>query len=690
MSSPRTEPHPNGRAAAPRELGAAIQFALVVVAALLVVFALDYAGLVGAINDGLDARWARLGAAAGNERRTNAVVLLVAADEETIDGPIDPWGPPPWPAARLEQLLEQIEGTGAVLVAEAGHTRLFAPGPELDRLIDARGVLFARSDERGASPWSGLGLEHGDIVLGSDSRMHWLARAANLPAIGERLPVHWLVPKSRLPMVSLHEAASDDNLRGAFRSRIVLVGMTDPRYEMRLDTPVGRLTPAEIEAHALTGVTDGVVWADVPVAVIYIALAGFAAVFLWVVRRSGSGKTIAFAVASTTLVLVVDFACYHRGIVRLGAGYGLLTILAVGSSHWLNEARETFVGLRALRARVLREAAGKGTSADDEQGFWSDLAELGAEYARETLAGAAACSVIERGNGSWTLTVRASADLDEDSHAALSKREGLDIRRAPFRTPWLTLRAGWAVDVLPRSARYGRRKSLIVPLEDESELLGLWLIHVADDHDVSVQDIETFERLGRQMAVALVRRRERIALREQGTHTRLRDYMDTIVGGLRMLRDEQRWALELLEQLPVRALIATVWGEIEFVDPRLKDDLIHRYPGLFSPDQPADNLRVVLARLTGQSMDEANRLLRKVVHEGVEIELDAKPGLEDPGDDVWVLSRIRSKRGIELPGFKPAVHEHILLVARSSAPAQTIRTRSGKLLRVLGGGSGKT
>jgi hypothetical protein len=54
---------------------------------------------------------------------------------------------------------------------------------------------------------------------------------------------------------------------------------------------------------------------------------------------------------------------------------------------------------------------------------------------------------------------------------------------------------------------------------------------------------------------------------------------------------------------------------------------------------------------------------------------------------VWVLSRIRSKRGIDLPGFKPAVHEHILLMARSSAPAQTIRTRSGGLLRVLRNGS---
>jgi hypothetical protein len=243
------------------------------------------------------------------------------------------------------------------------------------------------------------------------------------------------------------------------------------------------------------------------------------------------------------------------------------------------------------------------------------------------------------------------------------------------------------VDMLPAGQRYGKRKTLIVPLEDEAELLGLWLIHFADDLEVSGADCETFERLGRQMAAALVRRRERVALHEQAGNNRLRDYVHTIVGGMRLLRDEQRWALELLEQLPVRALIATVWGEIEFVDPRLQADLTRRYPGLFSPDTPDDNLRVVLARLTGKSVEESNRLLRKVVAEGVDIELDAQPGIEDPGDDVWVLSRIRSKRGIDLPGFKPAVHEHILLMARSSAPAQTIRTRSGGLLRVLRNGS---
>ncbi|MCA9684995.1 MAG: hypothetical protein KC457_22625, partial [Myxococcales bacterium] len=226
----------------------------------------------------------------------------------------------------------------------------------------------------------------------------------------------------------------------------------------------------------------------------------------------------------------------------------------------------------------------------------------------------------------------------------------------------------------------------LVPLEDEGELLGLWLIHLTEDAEIERDAIETFERLGRQMAGAVLRKRERSALREQAGKARLRDHLETIVGGMRLLYDEHKWALELLEQLPVRAVIATVWGEIEFIDPRLRLTLSRRYPGLFSADNPDDNLRAVLARITGKSLDEAHRLMRKVVNDGVEVELESVNGLDGEGDDVvWVMSRIRSKRAIELPGFKAAVHEHILLMARSSAPAKTIKTRSGHLLRVLSG-----
>ena len=687
MAKARIETATEGRATKPREFGALLRVVVVVVGALLLIGGLDILGLVGAIDEGLRARWVHLGEAAGYARPTNFQVLLVAADEETINDP--QWGPPPWPAERLDELLDAIGVANPALVAEVGHTPMFRPSPELDALIVEGRVelLIPTSDEPRRSPWAGVGMQHGDIVLGKQSRVHDIARAAELAPIGETLPVHWLVPGSQLPVVPANRVAADKLPPSTFRHRVVLLGVTDPNHEMLLDTPIGRLSPAEIEAHALAGVADDVVWSDVPGFVPYVFAALFASFLMWAFLRLRAAAAAVIVIASTVSIIVLDFALYQRGVVRLGSAHTLLTLFAVGASYWIREAVETFIGLQKLRTRVLRDATGGGVESEPEDlGFWDDLAELGAEYAQETLAGAASSSVIERQGESWALLVRASARLDDDSHEYLVNREGLDLRRAPFRTPWLTLRAGWAVDLVPKGPRYGLRKTLIVPLENDGELLGLWLVHLAEELDIRQEDVEIFERLGRQMAGALVRRRERLALREQATQARLRDYVETIVGGLRLMHDEHKWALELLEQLPVRALIATVWGEIEFVDPRLQADLERRYPGLFAPDTPPDNLRTILARLTGRSVEQANRLMRNVITDGHEIELDVKPGIEDPGDDVWVLSRIRSKRGIDLPGFKPAVHEHILLTARSSAPAETIRTRSGGLLKVLRGG----
>lgn len=704
MAKPRIETRTGRRAASPREFGILLRIAIVICGALLLVLTLDKLGLVGAIDTQLRERWVALGEAAGHPRPTNSLVILVAADHDTIAD--SDWGPPPWPASRLEQLIEQIEPGGPVLIAEVGHTRMFQSGPELDAVIEAHrlgggdgggGVeMLITRDAEHSSPWASGGLESGDMMLGKESRMHLIARAASIGPIGERLPVVWMVPTSRLPVVPAYQVAATQVPLSTFKHRIVLLGITDPAYEMLLDTPVGRLSPAEIEAHALAGLADGAVWGSLVenVELVYLVCAGLALLWLWLFVRLRGGAAAVMVFASTALILVLDFACYQRGWLRLGSAHALLTLGAVAITYWSHEAIETFIGLRKLRARVLRDATGgEAAGADnepDDVGFWDDLAELGAEYAQETVGGAAASTVIEREGNTWKLCVRASARLDADSHAFIAGREGLDLRRAPFRTPWLTLRAGWAVDVVPSGPHWGKRKTLIVPLENDGELLGLWLVHMLDDLVLEREDSETFEGLGRQMAGALVRRRERLALREQATNARLRDHVETIVGGLRLLRDEHRWALELLEQLPVRALIATVWGEIEFIDPRLQADLKRRYPGVFSPDTPDDNLRTVIARLTGKSIEHANRLMRKVINDGHEIELDATPGIEDPGDDVWVLSRIRSKRGIDLPGFKPAVHEHILLMARSSAPAQTIRTRSGGLLRVLRGGSGES
>ncbi len=690
MGKARIETRPRGRATKPRELAALLRASLTIAAALCLVLLLDALGAIAAIDEGLQRRYVRLSEALGASRETTEPLVVVASDSETIEA----WGPPPWPAERLAELVERISVGNPNVIAELGHVPMFEPGEALDRILESHAgeLLTASTDEQSASPWSGIGLDHGELVLGPNSRLHALAEhSERLPTMPERLAVHWLTPSSRLPVVPAHQVAAGKIPSRTFAGRVVLLGMTDRDHAMPVETPVGLLSPVEVEAHALIGLADSMIWAELPLAWSYLgcALLGFGLLLMF--SRTDGVHVALLVLGGIATLLVVDFVLYQRGVVRLGSARVLLSVATVSLGYWLSEATAACVALRRLHARVL--SATSGTVANelelelDEHGFWQDLAELGSEYVFEAVAEFAGSTVLERVDDGWTLVVRASAKLDAESHALLAAREHLDIRRAPFRVAWLTLRASWTTQLLPRGPLYRRRKTLQVPLERDGELLGLWLVHLPDELELELADIETFERLGRQMADGLVRRRERLALRDQAPRQRLCDHVETIDDGLRLLDDEHRWGLELLEQLPVRALIATVWGELEFIDPRLRSDLARRYPGLFDTDVGEPDLRRVLARLTGTSLDEAQRLMRKVVQSDVAIELDTIPGIIGAGDrvDVWVLSRIRSKHGIDLPGFRPAVHIHILLMARSSVPAKTVETRSGALLRVLGG-----
>jgi hypothetical protein len=572
-------------------------------------------------------------------------------------------------------------------------------------LLDDRLLLL---HEDGDSLWSTEALVDGDLQVAPNSRFQQLVdrTALTLPSPSSRstepsrLPVHWLLPASKLPTVPIDLVRQGDvSATLNFQNKIVMFGVTQSPDVVMIATPAGLLSTAQVEAHALAGLADGVVWADPPRWRMWLVTAVVSALLLWFLHRVSGRVGVLSGLLLAVAVLAIDYLGFTTGALRLGATRPLLMIGATLVGYWLMQAWDTVSGLGRLHARVLHETgADRGEGEFEEAAFWDDLAELGKVYAEQVVGGAASCTVVERLEG-WQLRVRASGGLDKDSHEALLARGELDMRRAPFRPAWLTLRANTTRDLLPSGANFGERKTLLVPLQVENELLGVWLVHLLVEVEIGREQLESFETLGRQMAAAILRRRERAALRNQAGRARLRDRLDTIIGGVRILRGEQRWALELLEQLPVRALISTVWGEIEYVDPRLKQTLAVRYPGLFGQpepsekenddtEDPSDDLRAVLARLTGKTLDEAHRLMRRVVRDGVELELETIRGIDDEGTDVWILTRVQSKRGIELAGFKPAVHEHIVLMARSSAPARRVKTQSGGWLRVLGGSLG--
>ncbi|EDM76047.1 hypothetical protein PPSIR1_06753 [Plesiocystis pacifica SIR-1] len=704
MAKARIQTRSDQRSANPRELSMLARAVALLVIVFAIVGALDFAGLFTAADHSIHSRWYRMGDTMGSSRKSASRVVLVAGDAETFEE----FGAPPWDANMLASMVKSISDAEPLLIAEVGHERLFhdvdqlhkiadddEDKPEKQRRVDRADLsnVMMQDLSNARSPWTAGGLEQGTLDASDNSRIREIVSRAKLDAIGDRVPVHWMVPEGRLPVLPAHLVLSGEiDPHAAFAQRVVLIGVTADEYVHSIDTPLGWRSSTEVEAHALAGIADGVLGWRPNLAMIYGVCLCLAVAMLWVferVRGSTASMIITFMIVS---VLTLDYICLDRGVAVLGAARPLSVLVLVSASYWIAQAVETLSGLGELRTRVLREATGEPAvdEAELDEGFWDDLAELGASYAMEVVGGEATSTIVERPSERWRLEVRASSErLDEDSHAFIEGRENFDLRRAPFRSAWLTMRASWTTNILPRGPRYGARKSLLVPLENEGEMFGLWMIHLSDEIELEREEIETLEELGRQMAGAILRRRERSALREQAGEARLRDHLETIVGGLRLMHDEHRWALELLEQLPVRAIIATVWGEIEFFDPRVRLKLSREYPNLFSDEDDSEkNLRVVIARLTGKSLDEAHGLMRKVVRDGMELELEVEN--VNPDDPVvWMLSRIRSKRGIDLPGFKPAVHEHILLMARSSAPAKRHETRSGRILKVLGGAFGR-
>ena len=686
MAKSRFRTQTEGRTARPREFGTLVRAGWILALVLILVSLSRALGATAALDAGLRQGWYRIADWRGQQRPTSEAVVLVVGDEDTVEA----WGPPPWPASRLEQLVTHIEKGQPDLMAEVGHPRMFA-GEGLSEIVDsrpARALMLHSFVEGGQpdAPWTLEGLERGELDLGPDSRLAALAdRSDHLPPIAERLPIHYFSPSSRLPTMSAHQVAAGKFPARTFAGAVVLFGVTDPRYTMGFSTPVGKLSPAQIEAHALAGLADDAVWTELPL--LWRVLVGvlLAAFLLGCLVNLRGRRSIQLMLGLGLLTLIVDYQLFVRSWLRLGGGEILLTIVAVATGHGVSEGVQTLRGVRELRDRVVREVTGERVIHEHMGlGYWNELAELGSEYACELIGTRTASTIYERNSGTYQLHVRAHAKIDPEDRAELDGHGALDVRRAPFRAMWLTLRASWTNNLLST----GERSSLIIPLEDQGELLGVWLLHVGDAAGLEDEGVERIEDFGRQMTAALVRRREREALILDSAKPRLRDHVETIVAGMRLLRDEQRWALELFEQLPVRILIATVWGEIEFVDPRLRRELERAYPGLFLGDDRQHNLRAILVGLTGQSPASVQRLMRKVINEGVELELEARPGVEKMVDDVWALSRIRSERAIGLPGFKSAVHEHIVLTARSSAPARREPTRSGGILPVLGGSGG--
>ncbi len=258
-------------------------------------------------------------------RSSTQAVVLVGLDDETRA------------AWRGQDVNAQLVALAAAI--DAGYPRLVI-WPE--RQIDAVGLDGSQALRAGDPDYlvvgdpvaevargAALGVDplRGPILLRAQSPDFPAAalRSLGLPARAEPLPARYV---TGLPSVPAFRVAAGEIPAGTFRDRIVFIGRNDP-MAATIETPLGRMSPVEVEAHALLGVVDGASWTPVPAWSRLIALSLWALALTRAMRGRRTGAIVALTLLACMVVLAVDAAMFELGLFRLGASAALLVAVVV-------------------------------------------------------------------------------------------------------------------------------------------------------------------------------------------------------------------------------------------------------------------------------------------------------------------------------------------------------------------------
>ena len=268
----------------------------IVLAALAVVAAGLAAGIAPAADADLHARYAGLLA---GPSRTQGVVMVAVDDAALLE-----WGAPPWPEDRRAALAAAIERGGPRLVIWPPEQ---VPGDSLAAPL-------------GVDPIVGPAL-----VRAEDPGFPAAALAAlGEPPRAEPLPARFV---TRLPTVPARRVLAGEIPTSTFRGRVVVVGRSDAAA-MTVATPLGLMSPAQVEAQALLGLLDGARWWFVPGWLRLAALGLWALALAWALRGRGMAATLVIAATASVAVVALDVGMFAAGLLRLGAAAPVLVALA--------------------------------------------------------------------------------------------------------------------------------------------------------------------------------------------------------------------------------------------------------------------------------------------------------------------------------------------------------------------------
>lgn len=611
---------------------------------LLVTWFLAHVGLTGA----LDAVARRGFYALRGVRTGGASVLFIAIDQNTVRE----WGPPPWPWARYQALIDPI------LAGEPRLIGLLEPGPRVlpdsavptdlaDAVRDGRLVLppaeagFRQPgvalDLRGVVEAIDLGDPQ---ALTGTSITADIMRRLGLPDTGH-LAVNFIGPVDALPMLLALQVARGDIPARTFAGRVVVIGLRDERFTNLVPTPVGPMAPAEVHAHALHAVITRATWRDPGDGVAGLLVLAFAALGIAAPRRARSARRATLFVAGVAVMSVVvafgAFAWFH---VALAPAAPVIAMLLGTSAGLLLERHEALGGVAELRdhvaSRLRQAAAGRpGITA-------TTIHERFAETLR-TYVDLESCVWAELPAGAWDVELRHWHSCTEDQ--ILEKRR--DVRRDPWRLPYGSHRPEW---VSGRSFMNEAldQKTLLVPLASFGRLFGFWIVNVRNSVQVDGKQLRLIEAVSDDVALALAEYRQqgRSAVeRSRGGHlpSALVDAVRTVRHDALMMGQLHGRTHAALARLPVGVLIATTWGYIEHCNVEMQRFLATA--GVDAPDQLG--IAELLSRVTGVDEAAVRDVLRELAATSHVLRLETRTEAAGAPAQVYelVLTRTRLSEG---------------------------------------------
>lgn len=595
--------------------GFTVGLELVVVLAALAL--LDGLGVPGAIDGALHRRAVAM--AAG--RASAGSVVLVAVDDDTVAR----WGPPPYGWDRLGPLVTAIRKGRPVVVALVEPGQRLArggetPPAELGAAIYSRQLLVPAPAGGSAQPVLDVGGPVDRVPLDGTLDGEIVEHSGLHASDPASLPVSTLAG-DRLPQVSAARVVADLP-PATFAGKIVLVGITGSSASPLLPSPIGALAPAQVHAHALLGLTDGVAWRVAGPGAGWILAILAAGLALWFLPRLDDARGLAFAGGAVLLLGIVDATLCARGTLLLGASRPALAVGLAALTAGFVERRTVRAGLEDA-ARRLRATAG---AAEDDAGFWRRVAELARLYldCRSSI-------VAELPPERWHLSLRV---LVGTSLGEIHEQRR-DVRRGAYREAAVSLNPVWQDDFMSEKLA---QRTLLVPLVFDGRLLGFWMLNFAVDAELGAAHLRLVQTLAHQVALAVDRRQSGARAAEEP------DALAELAADVRRLAIEEKSASRLVDELPAGVLLATLWGEIRSANATMRRLLAEAGAERF----PSLSLADAVLLLAGVGKDHVYQKLQELVRGQGELTIPAdtlelrlrwlvREGTRPDGDDAEKL-----------------------------------------------------